>query len=100
MFRLLGRVQLAYLGLFALVCGGVFAYEATYIWPMQHCEQAGGWWSAKFHECATPMPIWRITGRGGPDAAKPGQTTPAAAATTQAAPTQAKPTQATPAKKP
>jgi hypothetical protein len=98
MFRLLGRVQLAYLGLFALVCGGVFAYEATYIWPMQHCEQGGGWWSAKYHECATPMPIWRLTGRGAPDAAKSVAATSAAGRgdATQTAPA----TQAAAAKKP
>jgi hypothetical protein len=72
MFRLISRVQIAYVGLFVIVCAGVFAYEGLYIWPMQQCESGGGWWSAKYRECATPMPIWRFTGR------KPG--TPAAAA--------------------
>jgi hypothetical protein len=72
MLRLFTRVQLAYVGLFFAACIGVFYYQANYIWPVQRCEQHGGWWSARFHECATPMPIWRITGR------KPG--TPAVAA--------------------
>jgi len=73
MYRLIGRVQIAYLGLFVLVCAGVFAYESMFIWPMQSCESNGGWWSAKYRECATPIPVWRITGRrpGQPRAAAP-----------------------------
>ena len=63
MFRLMTRVQVAYIGLFLIVCAGVFAYEALYIWPMQQCEADGGWWSMKYRLCATPIPIWRITGR-------------------------------------
>jgi|HubBroStandDraft_2_1064218.scaffolds.fasta_scaffold1224992_1 hypothetical protein len=63
MLRLFSRVQLAYVGLFFAACVGVFYYQANYIWPMQKCEQHGGWWSDKYHECARPMPIWRFTGR-------------------------------------
>lgn len=63
MFRILGRVQLAYVGLFFLACAGVFSYEALYVWPVQQCESNGGWWSAKYRECATPIPVWRFTGR-------------------------------------
>jgi len=80
MFRLMSRVQLAYNGIFIVACAGMFAYESLFVWPMEQCESNGGWWSAKFRECATPMPIWRITGRttgqgaaaaGAPD--KPGR---------------------------
>jgi hypothetical protein len=63
MLRLLNRVQLAYMGLFLVTCAGVILYEASYVWPAQRCEAQGGWWSAKYHMCATPMPIWRFTGR-------------------------------------
>ena len=59
MFRLISRVQIAYVGLFVIVCAGVFAYEGLYIWPMQQCESGGGWWSAKYRECATPMRVRR-----------------------------------------
>jgi hypothetical protein len=81
MFRLMGRVQMAYIGLFVLVCAGVFAYEAMYIWPMERCESDGGWWSAKYRQCATPIPIWRFTGRlpGEPRAATPVSSAPAGA---------------------
>jgi hypothetical protein len=63
MFRLITRVQIAYFGLFVIACAGVFAYQAFFVWPVQQCESDGGWWSAKYRQCATPIPIWRITGR-------------------------------------
>jgi hypothetical protein len=63
MLRLLGRVQLAYVGLFLAACVGILFYEAHYVWPVQRCEGHGGWWSARYHECATPVPIWQLTGR-------------------------------------
>jgi hypothetical protein len=63
MLRLLSRVQLAYVGAFFACCIGVFVYEARYVWPVQACERHGGWWSARYHQCATPIPLWRITGR-------------------------------------
>jgi hypothetical protein len=73
MLRLFSRVQLAYVGLFFAACLGVFYYQANYIWPMQKCEQHGGWWSDKYHMCAAPMPIWKFTGRkpAGPPPAWP-----------------------------
>jgi hypothetical protein len=67
---LLTRVQYAYLGLFFFACAGVYAYEALYVWPAQKCESNGGWWDPKDRACATPVPIWRITGR------KPAPATP------------------------
>lgn len=63
MLRLLSWIHLAYIGLFAAACVGVFIYQATYVWPVQRCEAHGGWWSDRYRICATPMPIWRITGR-------------------------------------
>ncbi|HEX3406592.1 MAG TPA: hypothetical protein VHS81_05080 [Caulobacteraceae bacterium] len=63
MLRLLTRVQLAYVGVFFACCIGVFVYEARYVWPVQACEKHGGWWSDRYRQCATPVPIWQITGR-------------------------------------
>ena len=77
MFRLLTRVQLAYVALFFLVSGGVVVWEALYVWPAERCESDGGWWSAKYRQCGTPVPIWRITGRQAP-APPPGATQPKA----------------------
>jgi len=75
MMRLLTRVQVAYAGLFLACCVAVLAYQAYYVWPVQKCEQHGGWWSARYHMCAQPMPIWRITGRK-PKAPPPTTSTP------------------------
>jgi hypothetical protein len=63
MLRLLTRVQLAYVGVFFACCIGVFVYQARYVWPVQACEKHGGWWSVRYRMCATPVPIWQITGR-------------------------------------
>ena len=71
MLRLFTRVQFAYVGLFLAACVWVFVYESNYVWPVQKCEAHAGWWSDKYHMCAQPVPIWRITGRlpGAPVAA-------------------------------
>jgi hypothetical protein len=78
MFRLLTRVQIAYVALFFLVSGGVVVWEALYVWPAERCEADGGWWSMKYRQCGTPVPIWRITGRE-PHAPRVGATAPTAA---------------------
>jgi hypothetical protein len=71
MFRIFSRVQLAYLAVFVIICAGLYAYEALYVWPAQKCEAEGAWWNARDRECDTPIEIWRITGRGGPHPAPP-----------------------------
>jgi hypothetical protein len=63
MLRIFSRVQLVYVGLAFAACIGLFVYQATSVWPVERCESHGGWWSAKYRECATPMPISRFTGR-------------------------------------
>jgi len=63
MLRIFSRVQLVYVGLAFAACIGLFFYQATYVWPMERCESHGGWWSERYRECATPMPISRFTGR-------------------------------------
>jgi hypothetical protein len=79
MLRIFTRVQLLYAGLAVAACLGLFYYQANYVWPVQRCESGGGWWSDKYRECATPMPIWRFTGRmPGQPRPPPGQTPPTA----------------------
>jgi hypothetical protein len=63
MIRFWSRLQLAYLGVFLAASAAILIYQAVFIWPAEHCEAQGGWWAPKYHQCATPMPIWRITGR-------------------------------------
>jgi hypothetical protein len=75
MFRIFSRVQLAYLAVFLIICAGLYAYEAIYVWPAQRCEASGAWWNARDRECDTPIQVWRITGRS----PRPARTGPPAA---------------------
>jgi hypothetical protein len=63
MNRVIDNARLLLFATFLLVSAGTIAYQAYYIWPMQKCERAGSWWSAKYRQCDIPIPIWRITGR-------------------------------------
>jgi hypothetical protein len=63
MNRMMDNARLALFALFLVATAGTIAYQAWYIWPMQKCERAGEWWSPRDRVCATPIPIWRITGR-------------------------------------
>ncbi|HEY3798623.1 MAG TPA: hypothetical protein VGL58_09735 [Caulobacteraceae bacterium] len=77
MFRFFGRLQLAYVGLFFAAIAFVAIYQAIYVWPIQRCQARGGWWSDKYHECGTPIPIWRFTGRLPSTPQSPGAAAPA-----------------------
>jgi hypothetical protein len=63
MNHIFANTRLALLCLFIVASVGSIAYQAWFIWPMQKCERAGDWWSPEHHQCATPIPVWRITGR-------------------------------------
>jgi hypothetical protein len=63
MNRFIDTTRLILFATFLLVSAGAYAYQAYYIWPMQKCERAGDWWSPKDRACATPIPLWRFTGR-------------------------------------
>jgi hypothetical protein len=63
MNRVFDNARMALLCLFVVLSLATIAYQWWYVWPMKKCEDAGSWWSARFHECATPIPIWRLTGR-------------------------------------
>jgi hypothetical protein len=63
MNSLIDRGKVWLLGLFLLATASTIAYQVWYVWPMQRCERAGAWWSDKYHQCDTPIPIWRLTGR-------------------------------------
>jgi hypothetical protein len=63
MFRLINRTTLVFFGFFLVACAGMALYDVIFVWPQQHCESDGAWWDSKDHECLTPIPIWRLTGR-------------------------------------
>ena len=70
------RLKVIFLVIFAVACVITWTYHFLYVWPRHQCEDKGDWWDAQDRVCATPMPIWRITGRapapGAPGAGTPG----------------------------
>jgi len=90
--RLIDRLKLIFLGLFALGAAGVWAYHLLWVWPEQRCEGRGDWWDGKTRTCAKPIPLYVLTGRGRPGshapvATYPGATLPTAAPSTAPSPT-------------
>jgi hypothetical protein len=57
------RLKVIFLVVFAVCCVITWTYHFFYIWPRNQCEDKGNWWDSHDRVCATPMPIWRITGR-------------------------------------
>jgi hypothetical protein len=57
------RLKLIFILVFVVACAITWTYHFVYIWPRNQCEDKGAWWDAQDRVCATPMPIWRITGR-------------------------------------
>jgi len=64
MTRWITSAKLLALGLFLVASLATFAYEYFYVWPAQKCEARAAWWDPDDRQCLTPIPIWRITGRG------------------------------------
>jgi hypothetical protein len=63
MNRWIANAKVAMLAMFLVLSVAAFGYEWWYVWPVQKCDQRGGWWDPKDRQCLDPMPIWRITGR-------------------------------------
>lgn len=57
------RLKLIFLGVFALCCAGVWAYQIFYAMPAKKCEANGQWWDGATRTCAQPLSISQITGR-------------------------------------
>lgn len=63
MNRTINRLKLVFLGLFALGCAGVWAYQLLWVIPGKRCEESGAWWDNQNRVCATPLAISSLTGR-------------------------------------
>ena len=65
MHRLLSmkRLSLLFLATFAVLVGGVFAWQALVVAPGERCEAGGRWWDAGSGICAQPISIAEITDR-------------------------------------
>ena len=57
------RLSVLFLATFAVLLGGVFAYQALVVAPEEKCETSGGWWDREGEICARPIAIAEITGR-------------------------------------
>ena len=57
------RLSVLFLGIFAVLMGGMFAWEALVVAPGDRCEADGGWWDRETSICARPISIAEVTGR-------------------------------------
>ncbi|MGI8841920.1 MAG: hypothetical protein ACR2F8_14240 [Caulobacteraceae bacterium] len=64
MDRWITSAKLIVLAGFLVVSAGTAWYEWAYVWPVKRCDARGDWWDFRDRQCLTPLPIWRITGRG------------------------------------
>jgi len=81
------RLKLFFLGLFAITCAAIWAFQAFYVWPRDRCEAKGAWWDPQARICATPIQISKITGRPNPGpAAQPAPRVPPGVQSTSPAP--------------
>ncbi len=51
------RLSVLFLATFAVLLGGMFAYQALVVAPADRCEAGGGWWDAEGEVCARPIAI-------------------------------------------
>jgi hypothetical protein len=63
MNRLIDRLKIVFLGLFAISCVVVWAYQLLWVAPMKACEAHGNWWDPSSRVCATPIYLPNLTGR-------------------------------------
>ncbi len=64
MNRWMTQAKILVLSLFIVASAGAAYYDWAYIWPVKRCDERGAWWDGQDRQCLTPIPIWRITGRG------------------------------------
>ncbi len=57
------RLSVLFLSAFAVLTGGMFAYDAIVVAPGDRCEAGGKWWDPQGRVCAQPISIAEITGR-------------------------------------
>lgn len=60
------RLSILFLSAFAVLMGGMFAYESLVVAPGDRCEAGGKWWDPQDRVCAQPISIAEITGRPNP----------------------------------
>lgn len=62
-FLTMRRLSILFVGIFALLVAGAFAFQRFYVAPEEKCEGQGRWWYAETRTCLTPIYLPDITGR-------------------------------------
>ena len=63
MNRVINRLKLIFVAVFAILSLGVGVYHVGWVWPGRDCEAKGHWWDWRTRTCARPILISDITGR-------------------------------------
>jgi hypothetical protein len=61
MTRLVDRLKLVFLGVFALACAGAWAYQLLVVSPAQQCEANGNWWDRERRICGVVVDVRTFT---------------------------------------
>lgn len=82
MSKMIDRLKLIFLGVFALACAGAWGYQILVVGPAKRCEAAGNWWDREGRQCATPVDLRTFPRLSPPPGSRDGGTPAAAAART------------------
>jgi hypothetical protein len=63
MNRAIEKLTLFFVGVFAICCVGVAAYQVVWVLPEKHCEQRGWWWDPQTRLCGMPVSVTSFTHR-------------------------------------
>lgn len=63
MNRIINRLKVIFLTIFAVLTAGVGVYQFGWAIPAKQCEERNDWWDWRTRTCAHPIPISDITGR-------------------------------------
>ena len=63
MNKVIDRLRIVFLIVFAVACAGVWAYQILYVWPQKRCAREGKWWAPKYRTCARVVYLPKMTGR-------------------------------------
>jgi hypothetical protein len=63
MNRVIERLTLFFVGVFAVCCVGVAVYQLVWVMPAKQCEQRGWWWDPDTRQCGMPVSVTSFTHR-------------------------------------
>lgn len=63
MNRLINRLKIYFVVVFAVLTAAVWAAQLIWVLPGKRCEAKGMWWDWRTRICALPVPLHMLTGR-------------------------------------